>query len=107
MVLFCKSVLEYFIREAVVQRCSVKRCSENFQKTQRPLASNFTKTLLYAKLEFYNVCFICEFPEYFQNSFFTELLRTTVSVIVLLFKFIEATNYILTYFFNFAEQYVC
>ena len=50
--------------------------------------------------------FICEFFENFQNSFFTEHLRTAASVIVLLFKFNEATNYILTFSFDFAEQYL-
>ena len=50
--------------------------------------------------------FFCEFSENFHNSFFTEHLRTAFSVIVLFFKFTEATNYILTFSFDFAEQYV-
>ena len=50
--------------------------------------------------------FICEFSKNFQNSLFTEHLRTATSVIVLLFKFTEATNYIFTFPFDVAEQYV-
>ena len=70
------------------------------------LASSFTKTLLYAKIEFYQGCLSVNFPKNFQNSFFTEHLRTAAFVIVLLFKFTEATNYIFTFSFDFAEQYV-
>ena len=43
---------------------------------------------------------------FFHNSFLTEHRLTAFSVIVLFFKFTEATNYILTFSFDFAEQYV-
>ena len=48
--------------------------------------------------------FFCEFSENFHSSFFTEHLRTAVSVIALLFKFTEATNYILTFSSDFPQS---
>ena len=45
------------------------------------------------------------FPKIFRTAFLQSSYEQ-LFLIVLLFKFIEATNYILAFSFDFAEQYV-
>ena len=76
---------------------------ESFQENQSSLACGFCKTLLYTKIALCHGCFCVSFPKFIRIA---ENLQRAASVIVPLLKFTEATNYILTFFFDLAKEYV-
>ena len=88
--------------EAVVQRCSIKKVflkiSQNPQENTcarvsfliklKASAYNFIKKMTLARV------FSCEFCKIFNNTFSTEYLQTTASVVILLIYWMRKTTFL-------------
>ena len=68
------------IAEAVIERCSVKK--------------------VFLKISHLAQIFACEFCEIFKNTFFTEHLRTTASIIRFILRVLHLLRYSLFQFFQ-------
>ena len=73
-------IMIVIIAEAVIERCSVKK--------------------VFLKISHLAQIFACEFCEIFKNTFFTEHLRTTASIIRFILRVLHLLRYSLFQFFQ-------